>query len=66
MLTWLRRFRLITVGDVGWWHGRRGYPRQIHGIALPLLGPAQLPATREHDGGDNVTPFRSTGETGHG
>lgn len=36
MLDWLRRLRIITIGDVGYWHGRSGYPREAHGISLPL------------------------------
>lgn len=65
MLHWLHRLRIITVGDVGWWHGRRGYPRQVHGVAVPLHNVARHSATADADE-SSVTPLRSAGDTSHG
>jgi hypothetical protein len=56
MLDWLRRLRIITIGDVGHWHGRSGYPRDAHGIALPLYPTGDDP---EASRSQTVAPYEA-------
>ena len=37
MIDWLVR-RIFTVGDVGRWHARSGYPRATDCVLIPLHG----------------------------
>jgi hypothetical protein len=62
------RFSIITIGTIGWWHGRRGYPQQRHGIAVALH---RAPMTTSHRAStdaspDSVTPFTAQGAARHG
>jgi len=41
MIDWLVR-RIFTVGDVGRWHARSGYPRATDCVLIPLHGLATL------------------------
>lgn len=67
MLQFLRRLRIITVGDVGWWHGRRRYPKDVHGISVPLhVSPSRKSSPAASSDDDNVTPIRPAGEANHG
>ena len=61
--------RIRTVMGLGAWHGRRGYPRDDHGIAIPVWGAAstddslQSSAEGQDNGteGTNVTPITIVG-----
>lgn len=62
------RFSIVTIGTVGWWHGRRGYPQQRHGIALALhRAPLSTPEQASTDvASDTVTPFAAQGVARYG
>ena len=55
MLDWFYRLRMATVGGIGWWHGRSGYPQQRHGIAVRLHAEA-ADAGRATDAGRSALP----------
>ena len=64
MFDWfVRRRWLVTVGDVGWWHGRRNYPDEQHGIGVMLYQDTEIPHANP---GDSVPALRIVGETNHG
>jgi hypothetical protein len=44
------------IGEIGAWHGRSNYPRDEHGVAMPLYGDASVKAVVTDS---NVTPFRT-------
>jgi hypothetical protein len=46
MIGLLRRLGILTIGGLGWFHGRADYPGEAHGIEIPLhaRGGGQPPA----------------------
>jgi len=46
MMDWFTR-RIFTVGDVGRWHARSGYPRADSFVMLPLYGTETLPTSQD-------------------
>ncbi len=51
------------VGDIGAWHARSNYPRDEHGIPMPIYGDASVKTAVAES---NVTPFRVQVDGRHG
>ena len=51
------------IGDIGAWRARTNYPRNEHGVLMPLYGGAPINAIVAES---NVTPFRVPTEEHHG